>query len=89
MKYLHQAGAKVDVIIGARNKDLVILEEEMRAVCDHLYICTDDGSYGEKGLVTDIMGRLLDSGEKYDQAVAIGPMIMMSSPSRDVSTASL
>ena len=77
VKYLHQAGAKVDVIIGARNKDLVILEEEMRAVCDHLYICTDDGSYGEKGLVTDIMGRLLDSGEKYDQAVAIGPMIMM------------
>ena len=77
VKFLHQAGAKVDVIIGARNKELVILEEEMRAVCDHLYICTDDGSYGEKGLVTDIMGRLLDSGEKYDQAVAIGPMIMM------------
>lgn len=77
VKYLHQTGAKVDVIIGARNKDLVILEEEMRAVCDHLYICTDDGSYGEKGLVTDIMGRLLDSGEKYDQAVAIGPMVMM------------
>lgn len=77
VKYLHQAGASVDVIIGARNRDLVILEDEMRAVCDHLYICTDDGSYGEKGLVTDIMGRLLDSGVKYDQAVAIGPMIMM------------
>lgn len=86
VKYLHKAGAKVDVIIGARNRDLVIMEEEMRAVCDHLYICTDDGSYGEKGLVTDIMGRLLDSGEKYDQAVAIGPMVMMnSSHSRDVS----
>lgn len=77
VKYLHNAGASVDVIIGARNRNLVILEDQMRAVCDHLYICTDDGSYGEKGLVTDIMGRLLDSGEKYDQAVAIGPMVMM------------
>lgn len=77
VKYLHQAGAKVDVIIGARNSDLVIMEEEMKAVCDNLYICTDDGSKGEKGLVTEVMGRLLDSGEKYDQAVAIGPMIMM------------
>ncbi len=77
VKYLHNAGASVDVIIGARNRNLVILEDQMRAVCDNLYICTDDGSYGEKGLVTDIMGRLLDSGEKYDQAVAIGPMVMM------------
>lgn len=77
VKYLHNASASVDVIIGARNRNLVILEDQMRAVCDNLYICTDDGSYGEKGLVTDIMGRLLDSGEKYDQAVAIGPMVMM------------
>lgn len=77
VKYLHDAGASVDVIVGARNRNLVILEDQMRAVCNHLYICTDDGSYGEKGLVTDIMGRLLDSGEKYDQAVAIGPMVMM------------
>lgn len=77
VKYLHNAGTSVDVIIGARNRNLVILEDQMRAVCDNLYICTDDGSYGEKGLVTDIMGRLLDSGERYDQAVAIGPMVMM------------
>lgn len=77
VKYLHNAGAKVDVIIGARNRDLVIMEEEMKAVCDNLYLCTDDGSKGEKGLVTEMMGRLLDAGEKYDQAVAIGPMVMM------------
>ena len=76
-KYLYAKGAKVDVIIGAKTKDLVIFEEEMRAVCDNLYICTDDGSYGKKGLVTDILKELLESGEKYDQAVAIGPMIMM------------
>ena len=76
-KYLHEAGAYVDVIIGARNKDLVIMEEEMKAVCDHLYICTDDGSAGEKGVVTAVMDRLLGGGEKYDQAVSIGPMIMM------------
>ena len=77
VKYLHNAGAKVDVIIGARNRDLMIMEEEMKAVCDNLYLCTDDGSKGEKGLVTEVMGRLLDAGEKYDQAVAIGPMVMM------------
>ncbi len=77
VKYLHNAGVPVDVIIGARNRDLLIMEDEMRAICDHLYVCTDDGSAGEKGLVTDIMGRLLDSGEKYTQAVAIGPMVMM------------
>ncbi len=77
VKFLHQAGASVDVIIGAKTKDMVIFEEEMKAVCDNLYICTDDGSYGNKGLVTDMLKELLDSGEKYDQAVAIGPMIMM------------
>ena len=70
-------GAYVDVIIGARNKDLIIMEDEMKAVCDHLYICTDDGSAGEKGVVTAVMDRLLGGGEKYDQAVSIGPMIMM------------
>lgn len=77
VKYLREAGASVDVIIGARNKDLIIMEDEMRAVCDHLYICTDDGSAGEKGVVTAVMQRLLDSGEKYTQAVSIGPMVMM------------
>lgn len=76
-KYLHQKGAAVDVILGAKNKDLVIFENEMKQVCDHLYVCTDDGSYGFKGLVTDQMKALLDAGTPYDHAVAIGPMIMM------------
>lgn len=77
VKYLHSIGAKVDVIIGAKNSELIIMEEEMRAVCDNLYICTDDGSKGEKGLVTQMLKQLLDRGEKYDKGVAIGPMIMM------------
>lgn len=77
VKYLHNIGVKVDVIIGARNKDLIIMEEEMAAVCDNLYICTDDGSKGEKGNVTIVMKRLFDSGKSYTQSVAIGPMIMM------------
>jgi len=76
-RYLHQAGASVDIILGARNAELVIMEDQMRAVCDNLFICTDDGSKGEKGLVTGILKNLLDLGEHYDQAVAIGPMIMM------------
>ena len=50
---------------------------EMRSICDNLYICTDDGSYGKKGLVTEMLKELMDSGKKYDQAIAIGPMIMM------------
>ena len=73
-KYLHERGAHVDVIIGARNKDLIIMEDEMRKVCTNLYICTDDGSKGEKGVVTLLIERL---GNKYDMCVAIGPMIMM------------
>lgn len=78
VKYLHEAGAYVDVIIGARNKDLVIMEDEMKAVCDHLYICTDDGSEGFKGMVTGLLEKIvLEDGNRYDHAVAIGPMIMM------------
>ncbi len=77
VKFLHSMGAKVDVIIGAKSKDLLIFENEMRSICDNLYICTDDGSYGKKGLVTEMLKELVDSGKKYDQAVAIGPMIMM------------
>lgn len=77
VKYLYGRGAKVDVIIGAKNADMLIMEREMAAVCDHLYICTDDGSKGEKGLVTAMLSKLIREGQKYDQAVAIGPMIMM------------
>jgi len=76
-RYLHERGASVDIILGARNAELIIMEEQMRAECDNLFICTDDGSKGEKGLVTGILKNLLDLGEHYDQAVAIGPMIMM------------
>jgi len=76
-KYLHDAGAGVDVILGAKTADLVILEKEMSSVCDNLFICTDDGSKGEKGMVTAVLKNLLDLGEHYDCAVAIGPMIMM------------
>lgn len=77
VKYFHSKGAKVDVIIGAKNRDMLIFENEMRAAADNVYICTDDGSAGEKGLVTDVLARLMESGEQYDHAIAIGPMIMM------------
>lgn len=76
-KYFHERGAKVDVIIGAKNADMLILEEEMAEVCDNLYICTDDGSKGYKGLVTAKLEELMAAGAGYTQAVAIGPMIMM------------
>ncbi len=76
-KFLYERGAYVDVIVGAKTKEMVILEGEMRTVCNHLYICTDDGSYGEKGLVTAMIDKLMGNGAVYDHAVAIGPMIMM------------
>ena len=76
-KYFHERGAKVDVIIGAKNADMLILEKEMAAVCDNLYICTDDGSKGFKGLVTAKLEELVAQGKGYTQAVAIGPIIMM------------
>ena len=78
VKWLHERGVSVDVIIGAKTKDLVIYKDEMEAVCDNLYICTDDGSEGFKGLVTSMLEKLVvEDGKVYDQAVAIGPMIMM------------
>lgn len=78
VKWLHDRGVAVDVIVGAKTKDLVIYKEEMESVCDNLYLCTDDGSAGFKGLVTAMLEKLVtEDGKKYDQAVAIGPMIMM------------
>ena len=78
VKWLHERGVAVDVIVGAKTKDLVIYKEEMEAVCDNLYLCTDDGSAGFKGLVTAMLEKLVnEEGQKYTQAVAIGPMIMM------------
>ena len=77
VRYLHERGACVDVVVGAKTADLLILRREVEAVCDHLYICTDDGSEGHHGLVTEQVKLLLAAGKQYDQAVAIGPMIMM------------
>ncbi|MBR2227833.1 MAG: sulfide/dihydroorotate dehydrogenase-like FAD/NAD-binding protein [Bacteroidales bacterium] len=76
-KWLHEHGAKVDVIIGAKTADLLIYKKEMAAVCDHLHICTDDGSEGFHGMVTALLEKLVNEGNAYTQAVAIGPMIMM------------
>lgn len=76
-KALKENGTEVHSIVGFRNHDLVILEEEFKSVSDKMVMMTDDGSYGEKGLVTDALRKLVDSGEKYDQVIAIGPLVMM------------
>lgn len=76
-KKLHALGCEVHSIVGFRTKDLVILEEEFRAASDKLVIMSDDGSYGEKGLVTDALKKLIESGETYDEVITIGPLIMM------------
>lgn len=77
IKYLHEKGKQVDVIIGARSKDYVILEDQIRGMCNNLYVATDDGSYGHKGFVTDVLKQLIESGKKYDHVIAIGPLVMM------------
>lgn len=76
-KKLHQQGTEVHAIVGFRNRDLVILEEEFKAASSKLVMMTDDGSYGEKGLVTNALQKLIESGEQYDEVIAIGPLIMM------------
>lgn len=76
-KKLHKQGTEVHSVIGFRNKDLLILEDEFKAVSDKLVIMTDDGSYGEKGLVTNALKALIESGEQYDEVITIGPLIMM------------
>ena len=76
-KKFHAQGAEVHAIIGFRSKDLVILEDEFRAASDRLFLMSDDGSCGEKGLVTDALRRLIESGEEYDEVITIGPLIMM------------
>lgn len=76
-KKLHALGCEVHTVVGFRNKDLVILEEEFRGVSDKLIVMSDDGSAGEKGLVTDALKKLIESGEQYDEVIAIGPLIMM------------
>jgi len=76
-KKLHEIGAEVHSIAGFRNKDLVILEDEFATVSDKFVKMSDDGSWGEKGLVTDALKKLIESGENYDEVIAIGPVIMM------------
>lgn len=78
VKWLHEHGIDADVIVGAKNKDLLILEKEMEAVAGNLYITTDDGSYVRKGMGTDVLKDLVNNqGKKYDRCIAIGPLIMM------------
>jgi len=74
---LHEKGAVVHSVVGFRNKDLVILEDEFSACSDKLVLMTDDGSYGEKGLVTNALEQLILSGEEYDEVITIGPLVMM------------
>lgn len=76
-KKLYELGAEVDVITGFRNSSLILLENELKAVSNRLFITTDDGSNGNKGFVTDVLKKLLEEGNKYDLAIAIGPLIMM------------
>jgi ferredoxin/flavodoxin---NADP+ reductase len=76
-KWLHDRGIAVDVIIGAKTKDLLIYKEELASACDNLFLCTDDGTEGFHGMVTGLLEKLVSEGHKYTQAVAIGPMIMM------------
>ena len=77
VKWLHEHGVDVDVIVGAKTKDMLILEKEMEAVAGNYYPCTDDGTYGHAGMVTTKIEALVAEGNKYDVCVAIGPMIMM------------
>ena len=77
LKKFHDCGAEVHAIVGFKNKDLVILEDKFRAASSVMKLVTDDGSYGEKGLVTDALKALIDAGNEYDEIFAIGPAIMM------------
>ncbi|QNL43422.1 sulfide/dihydroorotate dehydrogenase-like FAD/NAD-binding protein [Oscillibacter hominis] len=76
-KAFHDNGTEVHTVVGFKNKDLVILEEDFRAVSDVMKLMTDDGTYGEKGLVTDALKQLIEAGNTYDEVFAIGPMMMM------------
>ena len=76
-KKLHSLGAQVDMIAGFRNKDIIILEEEMKAASTRLFVMTDDGSNGNRGFVTNKLEELFEAGEKYDEVIAIGPLMMM------------
>lgn len=77
LKKLKEMGVKSDVIIGSRSKDLLILENEFKNISDNIYFATNDGTAGIKGFVTDILLELIEKGEKYDEIIAIGPLVMM------------
>ena len=77
VKWLEEQGVAADVIVGAKTKDILIMEEEMKAVAGNLYITTHDGSYGRSGMVTKVIQDLVEEGKQYDVCIAIGPMIMM------------
>ncbi len=77
VKKLHEQGTQVHAIIGFRNQELVILEDEFKANSSKLVLMSDDGSCGEKGLVTEALKKLIDAGEQYDEVITIGPLIMM------------
>ncbi len=78
LKWLHQHGVDADLIVGAKTKDMLILQDEVKAVAANVYVATDDGTEGFKGLVTDRLRKLIDEeGKQYDEVIAIGPMIMM------------
>ncbi len=77
LKYLAEIGVKVDVIIGGRSEEFVILGNEFAKFCDNVHYVTDDGSKGHKGFVTDRLRQLLEAGEKFDEVIAIGPLVMM------------
>lgn len=77
MRAYHEKGIKTSVILGARSKDYIILKDEYEKICDHIYITTDDGSLGDKGLVTDTLKPLLENDDTIDHVIAIGPVIMM------------
>lgn len=77
VKWMKENGIDADVVIGTRSRDALIFEDEMKSVSGNLYVCTDDGTYGRKGMVTDVIDDLLKEGKHYDHAIVIGPMIMM------------
>lgn len=77
IKKLKEMGVEVDVIIGGRSEDYVIMEEDFISICDNVYFATDDGSKGKKGFVTDVLKELINEGNTYDEVIAIGPLVMM------------
>ncbi|MBR7146379.1 MAG: sulfide/dihydroorotate dehydrogenase-like FAD/NAD-binding protein, partial [Oscillospiraceae bacterium] len=77
LKKFHDCGAEVHAVVGFKSKDFVILEDKFKAASDVLKLCTDDGSYGQKALVTDALKELIEAGNQYDEVFAIGPMVMM------------